>query len=97
MCDVTATLDTPDGATGVTSGAWLRLDVIKPLAAAKLDIPVQEVTDIVLAELFGTTRETIWRFRNRKMTPSLATAIHMAKVLATSVEEIAVLTPGRVR
>lgn len=92
---MTATLDASGRATDVTPGARLRFDVIKNLAATKLDIPVADVTDIVLAELFDTTRETIWRFRNRRMTPSLPTAIGMAQVLGTSVEQIAERTEGK--
>jgi DNA-binding XRE family transcriptional regulator len=88
---VTATLNASEGATDVTSGA-LRFDVIKDLAASQLEISVDDVTDIVLAELFETSRETIWRFRKGRMGPRLKTAERMAQKLGTTVD--AILAPS---
>lgn len=66
----------------------LDFDVIDPLAAEKLGIPVGEVTDQVLGDLIGMTRESINRLRNGKSKPSIETAVSLADVLDTTIDAL---------
>lgn len=93
---MTATQDATDGATHVTPGPTLRFDVIRTLAGRKAGVPADEVTDIILAELFGTARETIWRFRTGRMKPSRTTTKRIAKILNATVEQITKPTDAEV-
>lgn len=58
------------------------------------EIDKRDVSDIMLADVFGLTRETIWRFRSGAMKPSLPTALAIAQTLGLSVEEITFSQPG---
>lgn len=62
--------------------------MIDARAAKLLGVERDQVGDSALGELFNLTRETIWRFRTGRMTPSLATAMFVAEVLGLSVEAI---------
>jgi hypothetical protein len=85
---VTATLDGLADATDVTPASTLRFDVIKPRAAQILKIPVEDVSDIVLGELFGVSRETVWRWNAGRFGPRGTRLRDMANYLGLTVEEI---------
>ena len=85
---MTATLDGLEDATDVTPASTLRFDVIKARASQILKIPVEDVSDIVLGELFEVSRETVWRWGAGRFGRGRDRVIDMADRLGLTVEEI---------
>lgn len=63
-------------------------EVINPRAAEILKIPVEEVKDHHIADLVGVSRETVSRWRNGHMQPTLTMTFHIAAVFSVSVQAL---------
>lgn len=71
----------------------LRYDVVRRHAARKLQMLPEDVKNHHLAQLFGLSIKSISRIRNRRIEPSLDTAMHISEVLGVLVEDIVEHTP----
>lgn len=86
VCDMP--ISTPGTESDEAVSSALNFDVIKTKASQKLGIPVEQVTDEKLGELFDLSREHVGRLRNGKHKPALETVIEMARVLELSFDEL---------
>lgn len=66
----------------------LRFDVIRQRAAQKLGMDPADVKNHHLAELFQVSLKSISRFRNRRIEPSLDTAMRISEILDLPIEDI---------
>lgn len=75
------------GQADTTATARLRWDVIKARVAEIRDVPPEKVTDQMLADFFGNSREAISRQRNGHYLPRLEVALDYAARLDLPVED----------
>lgn len=75
----------------------LNFDLIKARAAEKLQIDVTEVTDQVLGDLIGMTRDSIGRLRRGTYRPALETVVELARALGTTMDALLSTPTGDAR
>lgn len=75
----------------------LNFDLIKARAAEKLHIDITEVTDQVLGDLIGITRDSIGRLRRGTYRPALETVVELARALDSTVDALLNTRAGEAR
>lgn len=78
----------PERDPQITPGSTLNFEVIKRRASEKLNKPLPDITDQVLGDLVGLTRDAIGRLRRGEFVAKLATAVLFADALELSLDEV---------
>jgi DNA-binding XRE family transcriptional regulator len=71
----------------ITGTVPIDFDAVKARAAEILNVPFDSVTQQMLADLFGSSRKTIGRYKAGK-TPAFRQATAMSRILGLPVEKI---------
>lgn len=77
----------PSAALARDNQVTLNFDLIKQRAADKLEVPPTTVTNKQLADLFGTSKKTIDRYKAGRGA-RLGVAVAISQILGLPVEEI---------